>query len=116
MGRQQKQKGNRIERKIVGMLAERSVESKRTWGSSGASMGLDDEVDIVISKINEVKLDNDIYLQVKGRRKLANYIKPKENVIQAQVLVQDREQPLVVINFEDYVEYIKLKNAWLKSN
>ena len=68
-------------------------------------------IDIVISKINEVKLDNDIYLQVKGRRKLANYIKPKENVIQAQVLVQDREQPLVVINFEDYVEYIKLKNA-----
>ena len=111
MGRPQKQKGNRVERKIVGMLAERSVEAKRTWGSSGASMGLDDEVDIVISKVNEVKLDNDIYLQVKGRRKLANYIKPKENVIQAQVLVQDREQPLVVINFEDYVEYIKLKNA-----
>jgi Holliday junction resolvase len=111
VGKKQKQKGNRIERKIVSMLAERSVESKRTWGSSGASMGLDDEVDIVISKINKNKLENDLYLQVKGRKKLADYIKPKENVIQAQVLVQDREQPLVVISFEDYVEYIKLKNA-----
>ena len=56
MGKKQKQKGNRIERKIVSMLAERSVESKRTWGSSGASMGLADEVDIVISKINKNKL------------------------------------------------------------
>ena len=55
MGRQQKQKGNRVERKIVGMLAERSVEAKRTWGSSGASMGLDDEVDIALVPVAVLK-------------------------------------------------------------
>ena len=48
MGRSQKQKGNRIERKIVKILQENGFEAKRTWGSSGRSMGLDDEVDIVL--------------------------------------------------------------------
>ena len=49
MGRSQKQKGNRIERKIVKILQENGFEAKRTWGSSGRSMGLDDEVDIVLA-------------------------------------------------------------------
>jgi hypothetical protein len=40
---------------------------------------------------------------------LADYIKPKEGVIHAQILVQDREEPLVVISFDKYVEYLKLK-------
>ena len=93
MGRSQKQKGNRIERKIVKILQENGFEAKRTWGSSGRSMGLDD-----------------LYLQVKGRRKLADYIKPKEDVIHAQVLVQDREEPLIVMSFDKYMEYVKLKN------
>ena len=107
MGRSQKQKGNRIERKIVKILQENGFEAKRTWGSSGRSMGLDDEVDIVLAPAPAAK---DLYLQVKGRRKLADYIKPKEDVIHAQVLVQDREEPLVVMSFDKYMEYLKLKN------
>jgi|TARA_R110000744_G_scaffold339876_1_gene444990 Holliday junction resolvase len=107
MGRSQKQKGNRIERKIVKKLQDSGFEAKRTWGSSGRSMGLDDEVDIVLGPAPGVQ---DLYLQVKGRRKLADYIKPKEGIIHAQVLVQDREEPLVVISFDKYVEYLKLKN------
>jgi|TARA_R110000787_G_scaffold84244_1_gene180736 Holliday junction resolvase len=106
MGRSQKQKGNRIERKIVKKLQGCGFEAKRTWGSSGRSMGLDDEVDIVLAPTPEEK---DLYLQVKGRRKLADYIKPKEGVIHAQILVQDREEPLVVISFDKYVEYLKLR-------
>ena len=111
MGRSQKQKGNRVERKIVKKLNDAGFDSKRTWGSSGRSMGLDDEVDIVLAPAADLKTPStkDLYLQVKGRRKVADYVKPKENVIDAQVLVQDRQEPLVVITFEDYVEYVKLK-------
>ncbi len=107
MGRSQKQKGNRVERKIVKLFNENGFEAKRTWGSSGRSMGLDDEVDVVLASGTQVK---DIYLQVKGRRKLAEYVKPKENVIDAQILVEDRKSPLVVITFDKYIEYLKIKN------
>ena len=103
MGRKQKQKGNRIERKIVAILQENGfTEAKRTWGSSGRSMGLDDEVDVV--------LQDELYLQVKGRRKLANYVRPKESVIDAQILVEDRQDPLAVITFNQYMEFVKLRN------
>lgn len=103
MGRKQKQKGNRIERKIVAILQENGfTDAKRTWGSSGRSMGLDDEVDVV--------MQDGLYLQVKGRRKLANYIRPKESVIDSQILVEDRMEPLAVISFNQYMEYVKLRN------
>ena len=103
MGRKQKQKGNRVERKIVAILQENKfTDAKRTWGSSGRSMGLDDEVDVV--------LQEGVYLQVKGRRKLANYIRPKESVIDAQILVEDRQEPLAVITFNQYMDYVKLRN------
>ena len=103
MGRKQKQKGNRVERKIVAILQDNGFkDSKRTWGSSGRSMGLDDEVDIV--------MQDGLYLQVKGRRKLANYRRPKETVIDSQILVEDRMEPLAVISFNQYMEYVKLRN------
>jgi|TARA_B100001939_G_scaffold303654_1_gene281475 Holliday junction resolvase len=103
MGKKQKVKGNRIERKIVAILQENSFsDAKRTWGSSGRSMGLDDEVDVV--------LQEGVYLQVKGRRKLASYIRPKESVIDAQILVEDRQEPLAVITFNQYMEYVKFRN------
>ena len=35
MGRSQKQKGNRVERKIVKNLNDAGFDFKRTWGSSG---------------------------------------------------------------------------------
>jgi|TARA_R100001086_G_scaffold249972_1_gene192177 Holliday junction resolvase len=103
MGKKQKVKGNRIERKIVAILQENNFsDAKRTWGSSGRSMGLDDEVDVV--------LQEGVYLQVKGRRKLASYIRPKESVIDAQILVEDRQEPLAVITFNQYMEYVKFRN------
>ena len=59
MGRSQKQKGNRIERKIVKILQENGFEATRTWGSSGRSLGLEleeqlDSTTASLQQANEV--------------------------------------------------------------
>ena len=48
-----KQKGNRFERELVDFLNDiPNTYSERTWGSSGRSRGLPDEVDLVLDYYN----------------------------------------------------------------
>ena len=92
-----KQKGNRFEREVVNKAVQSGLTAKRAWGSNGAALGMHEEVDLVIGKEPEIKI------QAKCRRKLASYLIPSEHV-DAVVCKQDRGEVLIILRFEDWLE------------
>ena len=83
MPNRSKEKGNRFERYIVSLCEQTDIPAKRAWGSDGRSLGVHEEVDIVI--------DSDITVQAKCRHRLPAYILPSPNIdMQAyQVFMDD---------------------------
>ena len=94
-GKAPKQKGNRIERECVNLAKGFGSESRRAWGSDGRSLGWHEEVDIVVElpcSENAAKI-HPFKFQVKGRKSIANYLKPCDEVY-GQILKEDRKEPL----------------------
>ena len=92
-----KQKGNRFEREIVNKAVQSGLTAKRAWGSNGAALGMHEEVDLVIGRDPEIKI------QAKCRKKLATFLQPTEHV-DAVVCKQDRGETLIILRFEDCLE------------
>ena len=100
-----KAKGNRFERLVVDMtkgffkdsLGNDTIRVKRAWGSNGAAMGQHEEVDILIG--------DDIKIQAKCRRAMGQWMIPNKNV-DAQVIKADREDPLLVMKYDDWLEML----------
>ena len=92
-----KAKGNRFEREVVNKAIQSGLTAKRAWGSNGASLGMHEEVDLVIGKEPEIKI------QAKCRKKLATFLQPTEHV-DAVVCKQDRGETLIILRFEDWLE------------
>lgn len=90
-----KQKGNRFEYLIRDMTLDIGLDCQRAWGSSGKSLGMHEEVDLLI--------EGKIKVQAKCRKKLPNYIIPNENV-DIQVIKEDRGIPYAVIPYDDWLE------------
>jgi Holliday junction resolvase len=99
MKNKSKAKGNRIERHVVDVFKNNSIEAKRAWGSNGISIGEHEEVDVV-AYINNKKW----LFQVKGRHKIAEYLKPNLEVVDAQILKEDRQQALVVLSLDAWIK------------
>ena len=102
-GKAPKQKGNRIERECVNLAKGYGFESRRAWGSDGRSLGWHEEVDMTIDIPKIKKL---FKFQVKGRKSIADYLKPCEEVY-GQILKEDRKEPLVTIRYKDLLELLK---------
>ena len=92
-----KQKGNRFEREIVNKAIQSGLTAKRAWGSNGAALGMHEEVDLVIGKEPEIKI------QAKCRKKLASFLQPSEHV-DAVICKQDRGETLIILRLEDWLE------------
>ena len=90
-----KAKGNRFEREIVTKMTSLGIKAKRAWGSNGASLGMHEEVDVLIG--------SDFKIQAKCRKKLASFLVPTEHV-DAVVCKQDRGQTLIIMRFDDWLE------------
>ena len=104
-GKAPKQKGNRIERECVNLAKDFGFKSHRAWGSDGRSLGWHEEVDVTITTGDSIK--NDFYkFQVKGRKAIADYLKPCEHVY-GQILKEDRHEPLVTIRYKDLLTLFK---------
>tara|TARA_R100000781_G_scaffold54158_4_gene35429 strand:- start:1136 stop:1498 length:363 start_codon:yes stop_codon:yes gene_type:complete len=110
-----KAKGNRFERLVVDMTkhffsdnkGNNTIRVKRAWGSNGAAMGQHEEVDILIG--------DDIKLQAKCRGAMGQWMIPNENV-DAQVIKADREDPLIVMKYDDWLEMLQwaILGGWNK--
>ena len=108
-GKAPKQKGNRIERECVNLAKGFGFESKRAWGSDGRSLGWHEEVDMVIDLPcgSSDKAPHPYKFQVKGRKAIADYLKPCEHVY-GQILKEDRHEPLVTIRYKDLLTLFKM--------
>jgi hypothetical protein len=109
MSSRSKSKGNRFERLIVRMTKDydEKINIKRSWGSNGAALGKHEEVDILIGK--------DFKIQAKCRKAIGQWMIPNENV-DAQVIKGDREDPLIVLKYDDWLEMLKylIESRWPK--
>ena len=92
-----KAKGNRFEREVVNKAIQSGLTAKRAWGSNGASLGMHEEVDLIIGREPEIKI------QAKCRKSLASFLQPSEHV-DAVVCKQDRGETLIILRFEDWLE------------
>ena len=122
-GKAPKQKGNRIERECVNLAKGYGFKSKRAWGSDGRSLGWHEEVDMVVDlpnyQIREEMVTSEgshvvvdeipeqtYKFQVKGRKAIADYLKPCEHVY-GQILKEDRQEALVTIRYKDLLDLFK---------
>ena len=113
-GKAPKQKGNRIERECVNLAKGYGFESKRAWGSDGRSLGWHEEVDMIIEMPWQKKalesgftINAEPYkFQVKGRKAIADYLKPCDDVY-GQILKEDRKEALVTIRYKDLLMLFK---------
>ena len=87
-----KVRGTYYERKCVEKAEKHDLKAERTWGSDGRSSGLHLEVDMV--------LEDNIYIQCKKRKKIADHLKPIEE-IHVQFVGEDRGKDLAIMT-QDY--------------
>ena len=87
-----KAKGNRFEREIVNKMTSLGIKAKRAWGSNGASLGMHEEVDVLIG--------NSFKIQAKCRKKIASFLIPTEHV-DAVICKEDRGDMLIIMRLDD---------------
>ena len=87
-----KAKGNRFEREIVNKLTDLGIKAKRAWGSNGASLGMHEEVDVLVG--------SSFKIQAKCRKKIASFLIPTEHV-DAVICKEDRGEMLIIMRLDD---------------
>ena len=96
-----KRKGNTYERELRDQAIESGLEAKRAWGSNGQSLGLDEEVDLLVE---------DYKVQAKRRKSIASYLTPSDHV-DIVAARGDGESGVVVMLWWNWLNMIKeLKN------
>ena len=100
MSHPSKIKGNKFERDCCKLAEAFEIPSKRAWGSDGRSMGLHQEVDIVIG---DKKDKDECNCQCKIRKRLPDYIFQKTNVVDCHLIREDRGDAYIVMRYEDYL-------------
>ena len=87
-----KAKGTRFEREIVNKLTSLGITAKRAWGSNGASLGMHEEVDVLVG--------SSFKIQAKCRKKIASFLIPTEHV-DAVICKEDRGEMLIIMRLDD---------------
>ena len=98
MANKSKRKGTRFENEIVQILNENGIKAKRAWGSNGKSLGLEEDVDILVEKFG---YHESFKIQAKRRAALPAYLKLGN--CDAVVIREDREVPMVLMPFMDLI-------------
>ena len=85
-------KGNTFERELVNDAKQYELSAKRSWGSDGRSMGMHEEVDLVVESWS---------IQAKRRKSVAKWILPNENVA-AQCIRGDGGKAFIIMRYDDW--------------
>ena len=100
MSHPSKIKGNKFERDVVKKAELFEIDGKRAWASDGRSLGLDAEVDVVIGN---KKYNDEMHVQCKIRKRLPEYIFPKNDAIDSHVIRENRGEAYIVLRYDDYL-------------
>lgn len=99
-GRSSKQKGNGYERELVNQARSFGLDAQRAWGSNGKSLGLHEEVDLVVSgKKIQAKRKKQL---LKGLNDMIDLL----NNTDAVVFRQDNSVSHVIITWENYLQLV----------
>ena len=79
---------------------EEEIDGKRAWASDGRSLGLDAEVDVVIGN---KEYNDEMHIQCKIRKRLPEYIFPKNDAIDSHVIRENRGEAYIVLRYDDYL-------------
>ena len=111
MGRSQKQKGYRVERKIVKMLEAEGIKCRRQ-PMSGAILGMPHDI---VAEIMEEGLKDTI--EVKARKSGEGFktLKRWKGLADVLVLVEDNEMPTVVVSWNYFINLINKNKREIKS-
>ena len=104
MSHPSKIKGNKFERDCCKKAELFEIPSKRAWGSDGRSMGLHQEVDMVLG---DKEHGDEMHVQCKIRKRLPGYIFPKENVVDSHLIREDRGETYIVLRYDDYLSEMR---------
>ena len=96
-GKAPKQKGNGFERELCAAACAASLPAKRAWGSDGRSMGLAEDVDVVIAGWK---------IQAKRRAAISQVFKPSSQAVDAVAYREDRGETYVMIRLRDFLQLI----------
>ena len=104
MSHPSKVKGNKFERDCCKKAELFEIPAKRAWASDGRSLGLDSEVDIVVG---DKEYSDEMHVQCKIRKRLPEYIFPKNDVIDSHVIREDRGETYIVLRYDDYLSEMR---------
>ena len=112
MSHPSKVKGNKFERDCCDYATDLyEIPSKRAWGSDGRSMGLHQEVDIVLG---DKKYKDEMHCQCKIRKRLPEYIFPKNDAIDCHLIREDRGKTYIVLRYDDYLAEMRRLRTLMK--
>ena len=104
MSHPSKIKGNKFERDVVKQAELFEIDGKRAWASDGRSLGLDAEVDVVIGN---KEYNDEMHIQCKIRKRLPEYIFPKNDAIDCHLIREDRGKTYIVLRYDDYLSEMR---------
>lgn len=96
-----KVKGSAYERELVKQFQSYFHEAKRSWGSNGQSLGLHEEVDLLVKNNDGLELK----IQAKRRKKLPNFLGLTEHV-DAAIFREDNDESYIMLRLKDFIERI----------
>ena len=91
-----KVKGNTFERECVNKAKNMGLTAKRAYASNGVSLGLEEEVDALISGYK---------VQCKRRKRIAKWLKPPD-CCDIALVREDRGEAYVIMEYEDWLELV----------
>jgi hypothetical protein len=107
-------KGSTFERVVVDLFRMKEIEAKRAWGSNGASLGMHEEVDVLV-KLPNGQFDrsvppnpyyDDFKIQCKRRKKIPKFLGLTEHV-DAVVFKEDHGKVYILMSLNDFIRRIE---------
>lgn len=115
MSAKNKVRGYVLEKEVVQEFLDAGLEAKRTWGSNGKSLGLAQDVDVVI-KVKSGEFDRtfptpneyfeDFYIQCKRKKNIPKAWGFSENVDAVVYREDGTTNKYVVLRFNDFIRFI----------
>ena len=97
MSHPSKRKGNAFERELVNLAQGWGFSAQRAWGSNGRSLGMHDEVDLLIEEYK---------VQAKRRKTLPKYLKCEHTDIVA--FREDRGETYALMSMDKFLTLLKM--------
>ncbi len=99
MSAKNKIRGNVLEVEIVKMFESYGIAAKRAWGSNGKSIGEHEQVDVLVTPLDNSPLK----IQAKRKKELPDWLGFTKH-IDAVVVREDHGRKFIMFDLEDFIK------------